>query len=1317
MPLFSKHGKSDAWHKNIAATASSKYGATTESLLLEQNFPSSWPELRQHTDTYLAKKGNLTQQDKDERLVALVRKYPDKELLLAAVIHALTAEATRNLLLSDFKAEPGTPGYLIYLQAIQAVRTIKPEAVTDVEAQVAQSLLSLSRPSSSIFNQNPEVLLPILQMRGISHSSLLASHIKLIAQTTCTNFAAQVEKLKRDGHWLRAFNATRWLVSLPQTFQQLDPLDLGAEQLIDQAFASWRSWAAWQPNTARLQKWEAFSKDEFSRLQKLLSLEGPDFETSRRATLLEGTIWLGSRSSFSHVLRTESGSSNPGELQDMLKRLLSIIDKASLASPGRKALLMHLCVNKPIDHEALRILETVGSGQDSAIDHGILQLLTYGESEARQRDSLLQLLPELGRQANQELCCILAPRLTDRISTLMERMQSKLRGKLSAGAQWDGFELNLLDYGNMLRGCNWIRDLIDPQLRILLDNWPASQQLRCLADVRSSAVAMNLVTLTSDIDSFCWDCLIQRGHIDVTSRWLIETLLAFWQVTTDKHRRELAMLVLKGSTATESASYCACLTQVPTLGDDTVRNLARALRSFHLRIDRADAAVAIGVLTGVLAQTPSADVRNKWRPILRHMIEQEKSTLVGQLASSQTAVEWINWMNALVTIFRDVFENPFLAPAVPQPWLRNWVRELSGYVSTFDSLDKHSELRPAILCILGGAGGDGAVADLLMQILACVRKVDSFEPYRAAQFQRVMLPILAQLSISKRNSREVREALTKLSRATTSGAAACAQIIDLRQTSAAVAEVMLASIFQNQRGKDVDRQALKAVAVVFGIVIYSRKIKSESMKATADFFSKQVAELVAEARRLDGLQIALKRVDPAGTTTLLASLGIEDSSPADDALANLPATLVNVIDRIDDQEVEMQFPINQLTPLQRVAMGVGDAQNLVVRVLVGDSAIKPGFCIHLDSDLKSLANSSQDTSHHHWDLMRPQSHAPVAHYCCGKPSRATYQLARLLYCYLQKNNNNNCSLEAIHTFVSKSIKELGHYCVVCGKRHGRALRRPTTCNPECTRNFRQVDLEIRLADIWNDQLAAELLLTTTYAAALSGKPDLLPFCPVTDITHIQGILHKLPRRDTIQQRNLKQYLATFGPLTEALLSWVFCEYRGFLTSATGQLKIPNMAGAYQFVLAGAAAERETAFAAHMLGQHQPSRILFHGTGWDRLYAILCQGLRVCSGTALQTHGAVHGNGIYMAEEPNLAWGYARATPATGCYYDKFSNMQLLLGCEYIGDSQAVTTHKIHVIADPSRLMLRYIFVMPANTQVPAARNITPAMMSGIAMLK
>jgi hypothetical protein len=187
-----------------------------------------------------------------------------------------------------------------------------------------------------------------------------------------------------------------------------------------------------------------------------------------------------------------------------------------------------------------------------------------------------------------------------------------------------------------------------------------------------------------------------------------------------------------------------------------------------------------------------------------------------------------------------------------------------------------------------------------------------------------------------------------------------------------------------------------------------------------------------------------------------------------------------------------------------------------------------------------------------------------------------------------------------------------------------------------------------------------------------------------------------------------------------LLKWIFGHYSGYIVSATSQMRIPSMPGVHQFLVANSAPGLEAAFASQT--GSRPTTVVFHGTSLDRLYSILCKGLQNCSGDSLlQRNGAVHGNGIYVADEPVTALQYAHTYqspgPSTGWNSSKLNNVGVLLGLEASANIPGTVSRSIHVVVNPSMLILRYIFLVPMGVSGPLARHVVPAMTSVFASLR
>ncbi len=420
----------------------------------------------------------------------------------------------------------------------------------------------------------------------------------------------------------------------------------------------------------------------------------------------------------------------------------------------------------------------------------------------------------------------------------------------------------------------------------------------------------------------------------------------------------------------------------------------------------------------------------------------------------------------------------------------------------------------------------------------------------------------------------------------------------------------------------------------------------------------------------------------------------------------------------------MSFPLTHLKPYQRLALGLGNSRALIVRLYQGDEDDSTGFCIHLNPEVvfPVPAIDNQTTclrhgGHYSWQVDLGSS-APDVQFCTGRPSRILYQISRDLWRHLA---NGFVSLEETYNFVIAALETLSCRCTVCGDSLGLQLLRSTTCKKACSIGLRRSSLEVRLADLRQDPLVVDLLLAMVHAVCSSSSTgrdtELLPGNPLRNGPTLRAI-DNFPTTSSIRGvDDLAAMMHGLGRNTERLLSWMCTSYRGFLASARGSLKVPSMPGVYQFVLVNASPEKEMAFDAHL--HTASSEVVFHGTSLDRMYAILRDGLRIMSAGPLQKHGAIHGSGIYVADEPRTAWSYA--TPPTrgadsSWLASDMHNTRVLLGCEMVKSGQAAT-QGVRIITDESQIMVRYIFMCPDGMVLPIAAHIVPALKSALNSLR
>lgn len=182
---------SDAWHKNISDTVGPRRPN-------DADFP--WIALRNHTGYYLKKKGKLSQTQVDERLITLIQKHPSKEVAVAACADRVSMRTIRNWLVNDVKVDNGTLGFQEYLLVIVATNHENSAAVSEIEAQRANCLLSAA--GGSLAQQLHDVL--FLLPDWVAPDLLLYEDINRLADNVCTEFAKQLQDLRDKNQWMDA---------------------------------------------------------------------------------------------------------------------------------------------------------------------------------------------------------------------------------------------------------------------------------------------------------------------------------------------------------------------------------------------------------------------------------------------------------------------------------------------------------------------------------------------------------------------------------------------------------------------------------------------------------------------------------------------------------------------------------------------------------------------------------------------------------------------------------------------------------------------------------------------------------------------------------------------------------------------------------------------------------------------------------------------------------------------------------------------------------------------------------------------------------
>lgn len=115
-----------------------------------------------------------------------------------------------------------------------------------------------------------------------------------------------------------------------------------------------------------------------------------------------------------------------------------------------------------------------------------------------------------------------------------------------------------------------------------------------------------------------------------------------------------------------------------------------------------------------------------------------------------------------------------------------------------------------------------------------------------------------------------------------------------------------------------------------------------------------------------------------------------------------------------------------------------------------------------------------------------------------------------------------------------------------------------------------------------------------------------------------------------------------------------------------------------------------------------SCFLFHGSGKQNWYSLMCNGIKVASNTKLMTAGAAYGVGVYASDTLSVSYHYSgyggASTSSDTNSSDTLSNNQIVAVYEILGDKETYRKgHNIYVINYDTLLIIRYLIAIPAQS--------------------
>jgi hypothetical protein len=400
----------------------------------------------------------------------------------------------------------------------------------------------------------------------------------------------------------------------------------------------------------------------------------------------------------------------------------------------------------------------------------------------------------------------------------------------------------------------------------------------------------------------------------------------------------------------------------------------------------------------------------------------------------------------------------------------------------------------------------------------------------------------------------------------------------------------------------------------------------------------------------------------------------------------------------DEQTVDLQLDVQDLSALQRRGLGLLSAQPLIVRLQFADDTSQPPR-FQMAQGPTVLATTVADGT---WLSVAPPADS-LARRPLKATSRATFVLSRLLSQHLAglySDSRDSLNLEDTLTVLQARLRSLAQHCMACDARHACTLYQPSYCHRSaCAAEQRDELPDFFYEELRQQPLVADLLLSMTYAAAdpnfARTHSVFLAGNPLQNTGEIQPLLNRMPSFAALQDvTDLRQHLDSTDPQLAPFLDWIMRTHRGFLLQSPPELRLPSQTQANQFLLPQMDPAREAAFQQHKR-HHGGSNLFFHGTSFDRLHSIVRNGLAVYSHHALQTSGAVYGPGIYLSPAPSTALSYARSHARSAWQQSALgTSPTCLLVCEVANNAAVYKKYDIFTVQDPGTVSVRFLLTYP-----------------------
>ena len=1296
MPLFGNRRAAKSaskWHDNVTGLVGDARPGTAPSPADDfRLFP--YAQLQVFTKDYLGKKPRPAA-EQDELLIDLIAKHHRKEVAFAACAEHLSVGAVQHILETAFAVHHYTcDGLESYLHAFVAAAQYQPSLGLTQDRNFAVSLVTVVRTITS-HGVIPRAVEDLVTAWSLGHpvNRLLLVRARALTKTVFQHVETELTTFKTQlGLGTVNQNLCDKVVSYSSTLSKCYEVDDSARSSI----SCWQGWTSWVPNVSRLRSWANVSNG--TAFGCLLELEGPDMSADRQTS---GSEWqsLIRRGQFLNWLESRGfrlgAGLITGDTEQLLTTFFSFFIECVITSlkRNRYMFLQYLIKAHGLDTHTLQTWHAA----ESLLQPRFLTLLPP-RTQADQDDVdeiVVQGLSALVNDFSHAVRKPLGREIVGCVRSALIKLDSTFRYSLTAGEDWAPYARRLWTIRDSIAQSGWLHSMLDPSTVSMCTSQARQPSLSILLALRK-ALNGNGSGAT---------CNMRKCFDDYARSFVLQGIAVLDETTAIPHALHSAWLYMLRPTFRDLAIHIAlfealdvahrtnCIKRLQGASEDTAHGLLDCL----MGLSQGDVLEFVNLTILISTLEASCGTDPCWRALFICVakaadvrIDRREFTSLGYSIYCQ-----------LVETLHDIVAGEFdLVNST-----RSWLQQLRFAEDAFTLLEAEDNSMKAIHCILVEQQPD--IRQRYLDMLLCFKQQTDKE--RSTLMQELILALRGT------NSAQVSQAVLAISKVDAKGFAQCQKLLFLCRDDKDVAAARLAVWVRMPELSETTETALTSLGTFLNLGLEKAlKPPTTAIEAARKDYAKRVAALVARAQQLERTRMSLRRTDPDGLQAMVAELALEEAPSAVACLlAALPDDLSGCIGEEGDDEVALRFPLaEELNASEYLAFGLKGTENLTVHVQLNAEGRFDGLCVHLQN-----RGDRPIQSHKYYK----SASAPDRLYCKGRLTRLTYIVARNVWRAIHEQGET--SLQVIYEGIRNVMQTGVSRCIVCAGSIGAQLHRATICtSPACKQAYLKSPLDLRLEDVRCRDRVVDLLLTSVFAAANLSRLEFLPDHPsqLNDPAKLQILMNSLPPTKTLAAaKDFQTGLRGCGNRAEVLLSWLCTSYRGFIVPATGAYQIPNIPRIHQFLVVDNPPEVEAAFAQH--NHYNERHVLFHGTSMDRLYGILTQGLKVCSHTALQKHGAAHGSGIYTGREPSTAWGYATSTQANS-NFNGFTNSRadfrdstVVLGLEHAGND--TSGRSMHVIKDPTRIIVRYILVVPPNVNYPRAQDIAPTMLKTFRSLR